>query len=194
MILEQPFSIPFAIMFISIVAVLAFGYKIFEFNKKRHSYLYGSPSVVVLGHWPNKTHFVKQLTRNDILAHPSEDFKNDIGLSYIDRGNRTLQFVDPKNIFVGNALDEKKISEIKKLNCKYLVYLFDVSHQSKPMSEQIKNFRDVVGALDGISYIPVMNKDDACDSKKLDKLKEEFKNVHEFPSQSAESLLSSITI
>ena len=192
MIFEQPLSIPFAVAFITIVSMISVGYRIFAFNKQRYFYLYGSPSVVVAGHLPYKTHFVKSLTKKEVLSHPADEFKNEIGISYMDFGKKKIQLVDPKNIFIGSSLDGRKIDELKKINCRLLLYLFDVSHNAQPINEQIKNFRRTVSALDDISYIPVMNKIDACDDKKLEKLRQEFKNIHEFPSQNIESLMNSI--
>ena len=173
MMFEQPFSLAASVGFISAIALLVFGYKVYAFNRHRYSSLFQLPSVIVMGHGPSKTHVMSGLTKSGIVSYPSHD----IDLSYLNVGNKTMQIIDPKNMFINDRVDTERLNEVRRLNCKLLLYLFDLSRDSSSISMQLNNFHKAVDTFGNIGYVPVATR--LSDRKKLNSLRKRFDKLHE---------------
>lgn len=164
MIIAETFSIFTSMAMITFIAASVFIIRFYEYMR-RHKHLLTMPAIIMLGHGPRNTAMVSGLTNNVILSHPLHDA--DFG--YMKVGRRKIQVINPRN--------QNNIKGIKKFDCKLLLYTFDLSKKSKPISHQIKNFKKTIDILGNIRHIPVAMH--GKDKKKLGILRKKFSNLHE---------------
>lgn len=173
MIFEETISLPFSILGISIFILFIFSLIFYHSRKNIIRSLYKTPSIIFLGpKLSGKTTMIKEITKKDVIPHIKD---NDIHVSYLDNGKK-IQFVEPQNFHPEN---KNIIRKMKEMNAKSFVYMFDVSHFSDKIENQIKMLNEIQNLFNNMNCIVVANKIDIANKKKLKKIKSEFKNVHE---------------
>lgn len=164
-----------------ITTLTAIGIFIWAFYRQIRSYLKDltqSPSIVVCGpKGCGKTSMVKWLTGGEVLSNPIEDHLN---VGYLEDGNKKIQIID------GVAI--KNIEQLKKLNCRSIIYIFDPSPNSDPVNEQIKDFERVKKTFKNIEILPFINKIDVANRKKLNEIESKVKNFYKISIKTADGL------
>lgn len=155
-------------MFFTTVFVTALFSIIFYAHRKEiMRSFYKLPSVVLLGSGAEGA--IREITNKEAMPHVKEE---DFYVGYHTNGE-TLQLVAPRNVKSSVVL-----RKMKGMNCKSLVYVFDVSPSSEPIVEQIKAFNRAQSAL-GADYIVVANNAHAADKGKLKRVRSMFGDIHE---------------
>lgn len=151
-----------------------FAWRFLHIRNKALNLLYSTPSVIVAGlKLSGKSSMIRALTNAQIVSHP---FDNEIMLSYFKKGDRRLQFVE---LPAFGDVRKRYFQKLRKLNLRYILYIFDVSKGSTQIEEQIKDFKNIESMFVGIPAAVVANKIDAVEAQKLARLKNMFKNIHE---------------
>lgn len=151
--------------------LISVGIFIWIFYKHIRRYLENlmqSSSIIVCGPKKcGKTSLIKILTKNEVLP----DLVEDLNISYLEDGGKKIQIVD--------GITPKNIKQLKRLNCKLIIYVLDPSPNSISIKEQIKDFEKVERVFKNVKIIPVINKIDIADGKKLNEAKRKIKKFYE---------------
>lgn len=167
-------------MFFTAVFVTALFSVIFYAHRKEITRsFYKLPSVALLGSGAEGA--IREITNKEAMPHVKEE---DFYVGYHTNGE-TLQLVAPRN---HNMKSGAVLRKMKGMNCKSLVYVFDVSPHSEPIEEQIKAFNKSQNALSGADYIVVANNAHEPDKGKLKKIRNMFEDVHEVSLSSRKGL------
>jgi len=178
MLFKESFSIFQLIITTIVTAVLVFIWAFHRHMRKNLEELVKLPTIVVCGpRTSGKTSFVKWLTGSEVLSHPIEDHLN---IGYLQDGEKKIQVLD--------GIDTKNIEQIKKLNCKLVIYIFDPSPSSAPVSEQIEEFEKIKKAFKNIQILPLINKIDIADKEKLNEIESKLSRLHRISMKASDGL------
>jgi len=131
---------------------------------------YRMPSVMLLGN--GRTTMIKEITKREAAPHPKEE---DFFVGYHKNG-KTVQFAAPRDHPMKHGAMVRKMNG---MNCKSMLYMFDVSPYSEPIRDQIRDFKRTQKALSNMSFILAANKTGRHDKEKLRHVRKAFGGIHE---------------
>jgi len=146
MIFTQPFSVMDSVILIILISSFVFVARSVVSTRSFFEQIYRIPSIVITG--TNKIHskaLVKYLSK-DIANH---SYGMDLG--YMDEGKK-VQIVSAPEIIFGKR-SNGIINELKKMNCKGIVYIFD---GAIPLGKQLNAYEAAQNIFDA-EFIPVIN-------------------------------------
>lgn len=183
MILGQTTSITISLISIVVVTTILFTIKFIVLRKKFLEMFFKLPSVIVVGpENSGKLTMIKNITGNKTVANP---FENNINVGYINDGDNKIQMI---SLPYHSLINFVSSGEIKKLNNKIFLSVFDVSSNSDDIETQITDFERNLPYFKGFNKLIVANKVDIADEKKIKKLNKKFGEVHKVSSFTKEGL------
>jgi nucleolar GTP-binding protein len=179
MIFEESLSLLQSITVAILIAVGILIWRFHVFKKKHFKHLTEIPSIIILGpESSGKTSLIKKLTKSEVFPDPIEDHLN---IAYLENGGKKFQVVD-------GDITPRNLEQLKKLNYKLIVYVFDPSPNSIPIEEQIKNFEKLKKFFGYAKIFPVVNKTDIADGERLNKIKNEIQNFFKISVETGDGL------
>ena len=172
MLFEEMFPIQISIILLVSIVVIVFSWRFYTFRIRPNAEIYKLPSIVVVGpRTTGKTSIVKKLTGLDSPSHIVDG-----KLSYSSYlGPKRLQFIDSH--FPVGKINKNNVGELKRLNSRSLLYIFDVSPTSLDMESQINGYQKLTNIFGDTRVIPVANKLEIKDNKKMKTLKSRVKHI-----------------
>jgi GTP1/Obg family GTP-binding protein len=174
MILSENIPIFYSIGFVVAISAGIFVWRFYAFRRNSLENLISTPSIVVTGmRFSGKSSLIKMITGDGISMNPVVDSQT----SYLQVGNQRIQFLELPAM---DGLTDGP-NNVKRMNVKSLIFVFDVSKKSPLMEKQVETFENMK-SLFGVPYIVVANKLDMADRKKLNMLERKFEKIHEISS------------
>jgi GTP1/Obg family GTP-binding protein len=171
MMLIQTLPVIISLIFASGVSAIVFAWRYVALRKKALNLLYSWPSILVAGpKISGKSWLIRLMTEQDVSEHV---FVDDIGLSRVKIGERTIQFVEMP--FAGSS------ENLGKLNLKRIMYVFDTSDSSEPLDRQLEHLDWIEKKFRDVRVVPIANKVRDSKSEKLRALKDKFERIYEIP-------------
>ncbi|MEM5829361.1 MAG: GTPase [Candidatus Aenigmatarchaeota archaeon] len=176
MLLPESFPIFHSLPLVLAASITIFFWRFYVFREKLIKEFKSLPSIVVLGmKGSGKTSFINMVTKSYPSLHP---FQN-LNVATTTLGDQKFQFIELPHLVDGQP---NILQELKKMNLKYFIYLFDVSENSEPIENQLKNFENIRKFFDGYPFLLVANKVDVAKKEKLERLEGRFKNIYKISS------------
>lgn len=183
MIFEETIPAIISLTLITVVVVILFSLKFRNLRKNFLEAFFKLPSVIVVGPKNSgKITMIKNMTENEVVTNP---FEKDVRVGYLTESDNKIQMI---TLHYDSLVSFVNSGELKKLNNKIFLNVFDVSPDSDDIETQITEFEKSLPYFKGSSKIIVANKVDIADDKKLNKLKKKFDKVHKISSITREGL------
>lgn len=179
MMFVQTMPIIYSLIFALSVGSVVFVWRYAALRKRALSLLYSLPSVMVVGpKLSGKSALIELITNQSASTHI---FRNDLKLSKLKSGKQIIQFIE-----LPYQPDEKTVADMKKLNLKRILYVFDASESAESMEKQLEYANEINKMFEGVQLTPVANKVHDSKKEKIEKLRTEklngkFERIYQIP-------------
>lgn len=174
MIFAQTLPLVYSLVFALGVGSAVFFWRYAALRKKALDILYSLPSVIVAGpKLSGKSSLIGLITNQSASTHM---FKDDLKISRLSSDKQTIQFIE-----LPHLPDKNTIEDMKKLNLKRILYVFDASESAEPMERQLEYANEIKKMFENVQLTPIANK--VHDSKRgyVEKLDGKFERIYQIP-------------